>query len=177
MEQRISSDQLDAWCRRWLGAGPVQVLFEDQHLSVVRGLQLANGRRVVVKARPPEVRIAACMQVQRQLWQAGFPCPELLAGPAPLGTLVATAEAYHPGGTLLLPGPDAPRLYATALASLVARGPSPDTLPPLAPSPAWVAWDHERPSIWPIAEDTDTDLDASRVPPGWMTRRNACAVA
>jgi hypothetical protein len=105
------------------------VLFEAGHLSVVRGLELADGRQVVVKARPPEARLAAGVQVQRHLRAGGFPCPELLAGPAPLGALVATAEAYVPGGAPLPPGPDAPRLYTTALAASVALAPPVAVLP------------------------------------------------
>jgi hypothetical protein len=152
MDQLVSPDHLDAWCRRWLGAVPIGVLFAAQHLSVVRGLHLTDGRRVVVKARPPADRNAACVQVQRHLWAGGFPCPQLLAGPAPLGALVATAEAYLPDGTPLPPGPDAPRLYAAALAASVALAPPVTALPTLAPPPAWVWWDHDRPGIWPVPE-------------------------
>ncbi|MFN8515965.1 MAG: hypothetical protein U0232_28970 [Thermomicrobiales bacterium] len=167
MEQLVSPDQLAAWCRRRLGAEPVSLLFESQHLSVVRGLQLADGRQVVVKARPPDERIAACVQVQHHLWASGFPCPEVLVGPAPLGALVATAEAYIPGGTTLPPGPDAPRLYAAALAASVALAPPPTALPTLAPPPAWVWWDHDQPGIWPIADDTDANLNA-QPGPAWL---------
>ena len=47
---------LAAWCRRWLGAEPVAVLFRAGYLSEVTGLRLANGREVVLKARPPAAR-------------------------------------------------------------------------------------------------------------------------
>lgn len=167
MEQQASSDQFADWCRRWLGAEPVAVLFESGHLSVVRGLELADGRRVVVKARPPDERIAACIEVQRQLHAGGFPCPEVLAGPAPLGALVATAEAYLPGGTPLPPGPDAARLYATALAASVALAPPVAALPTLEPAPPWVQWNHDRPGIWPVADDTDADLN-TQPGPDWL---------
>jgi hypothetical protein len=69
-----------AWCRRWLGADPVEVLFRAGYLSEVTGPRLAAAR---------------------------FPCPRPLAGPAPLGALAATAEELVPGGHLLPPGPDA----------------------------------------------------------------------
>ena len=49
---------LAAWCRRWLGAEPVAVLFRAGYLSEVTGLRLADGREVVVKARPPAARMA-----------------------------------------------------------------------------------------------------------------------
>src|SRR5215510_6070466 len=84
---------LAAWCARWLGAQPTSVLFEVAHLSIVAGLRLTDGREVVVKVRPPAARLQACVHVQRHLWDAGFPCPQPLAGPHPLGTLTATAEA------------------------------------------------------------------------------------
>jgi hypothetical protein len=67
-------DALAAWCARWLGAPPMSVLFEVAHLSIVTGLRLADGREVVIKARPPAARLQACVHVQRHLWAAGFPC-------------------------------------------------------------------------------------------------------
>lgn len=163
----IVPDQLDAWCRRWLGAGPAGVLFEAGHLSAVVGLRLADGREVVVKARSPADRLAACCLVQHRLWAAGFPCPRPLAGPAPLGALLATAETCVPGGAQLAPGPDSPRLFAEALARLVALAPPPGALPALDPTPAWVCWDHDQLGIWPIPDDRDADLNA-QPGPDWL---------
>jgi hypothetical protein len=74
MQQLIQGDVLAAWCVQWLGAQPTCVLFEVAHLSLVTGLRLADGREIVVKARPPADRIQACVNVQRHLWAAGFPC-------------------------------------------------------------------------------------------------------
>jgi hypothetical protein len=51
-----------AWCRRWLGADPVEVLFRAGHLSEVTGLRLADGRGVVVKARAPSARRRGCVE-------------------------------------------------------------------------------------------------------------------
>jgi len=97
-------DALAVWCAQWLGAPPTRVLFEAAHLSIVTGLRLVDGREVVVKARPLAARLQAGVHVQRHLWAAGFPCPEPLAGPHPLGMLTATAEALVSGGTRLEPG-------------------------------------------------------------------------
>jgi Phosphotransferase enzyme family len=163
----FQGDALAAWCARWLGAPPTSVLFEVAHLSIVTGLRLADGREVVVKARPPAARLQACVHVQRHLWAAGFPCPEPLAGPHPLGTLSATAEAFVPGGTRLAPGADSPRLFAEALARLVRLAPPVTALPTLAPPPAWVCWDHDQPGTWPLPDDRDDDLN--RYPePIWL---------
>jgi hypothetical protein len=49
--------------------------------------------------------------------------------------LVATAEEYVPGGQQLELREDTPRLYAQALARLVALAPEAASLPTLAPSP------------------------------------------
>jgi Phosphotransferase enzyme family len=167
MQRLIQEDALAAWCARWLGTQPTGVLFEVAHLSIVTGLRLADGREVVVKARPPAARLHACVHVQRHLWTAGFPCPEPLAGPHPLGTLTATAEAFVPGGTRLEPGADSPRLYAEALAELIHLAPPVASISTLTPPPAWVFWDHDRPGTWPLPDDRDDDLN--RYPePAWL---------
>ena len=164
MPQPIPAADLAAWCHRWLGAPPVGVLFEAGYLSAVIGVQLADGRKVVVKTREPVARLVACVQVQRHLHAAGFACPEPLAGPAPLGALDATAEAYISGGELLAPTPDAPRLYAEALAVSVALAPPIAALPTLQPPLPWVFWDHEQPGIWPIPDERHIDLNAQPGP-------------
>ena len=99
MRELPTPSLLGAWCEQWLGAEPTDVLFHQGHLSQVMGLRLADGSAVVIKLRPPGTRLSACVVVQRHLWAAGFPCPEPLAGPAPLGALSATARyvAAHPG--------------------------------------------------------------------------------
>ena len=160
-------NELEAWCKTWLGAIPTQTIFEASHLSQVTGLQLADGREVVVKARPWEDRLKVCTQVQQHLWKAGFPCPETLVGPVRLRDQAISAETYIPGGEELVPSPDSPRLFAEALAQLVRLAPSPTSLPNLAPSPPWVWWDHQRPELWPPPDDRDTDLN-KYLEPAWI---------
>ena len=82
-----------AWCRQWLDAVPVGVLFHTRHLSDVWGLRFAQRPPAVIKIRPNHSRLVACTVVQQHLWAHSFPCPEPLAGPAPLGDRAATAEA------------------------------------------------------------------------------------
>ena len=109
------------------------------------------------------------MAVQATLAGAGFPCPRPLAGPAPLGRLAATAEELVPGGDLLPPGPGAAGRFARLLAELVRLAPVPAALPTLRPSPAWAAWDHDRPGLWPLPDDRDGDLD-DHPGPAWLDR-------
>jgi hypothetical protein len=160
-------EAVSSWCRQWLNDDPREVLFRVGHLSEVTGLRLASGLAVVLKVRPPSERMRACALVQRHLWRAGFPCPELLAGPAPLGDLTATAEALVEGGEQLPWAADAPRLFAQALARLVALAPSAASLPTLEPSPPWVGWDHAGPGTWPRPDDLAADLNA-QIGPAWL---------
>jgi hypothetical protein len=156
-----NSDTLAAWCQRYLGSVPEETLFTTGNLAKVFGLRLADGRRVVVKIRPSEARQVGCAVVQRHLWQAGFPCPEPLAGPVPWdgGSLAANAETLIPGGTPYPPddGPD--RAFAGLLARFIALAPGPDRVPDLAPPPAWIHWDHRFPGLWPPPDDRAADLN------------------
>lgn len=120
-----------------------------------------------MKVRQPTARLHGCFAVQMHLWTAGYPCPQPLAGPAPLGALVATAETLVDGGVELERTPAAARLYAEALSWLVRLAPRVSALPTLAPPPAWVWWDHDRPGTWPEPDDIDADLN-SRPGPAWV---------
>jgi Ser/Thr protein kinase RdoA (MazF antagonist) len=158
-----------ARCRRWLGAEPEAVLFRAGYLSEVTGLRLADGREVVIKARPPAPRLRGCLAVQAALAAAGLPCLQPLAGPAPLGRLAATAEELVPGGDLLAQGPDAAGRFARLLTELVRLAPDPAALPSLRPSPPWAAWDHDRPGLWPPPDDREGNLD-DHPGPAWLDR-------
>jgi Phosphotransferase enzyme family len=193
----FAPDALDAWCRRWLRAGAGEILFTGGHLSRVVGLRLADGREVVVKVRRAAGRLAACAAVQRALWQAGFPCPEPLAGPVPVrlrlagtrlagtqpggtqpggaqragagpdGEYAASAESMLPGGDVLGVAGDGAESYAGLLARLIRLAPDPATVASLAPSPPWTAWDHGYGGVWPPADDTAADLNA-HPETGWL---------
>ena len=163
---------VSAWCARHLGSGAEATLFSAGHLSRVFGLRLREGRTVVVKVRPAEPRLAGCTEVQRHLWQAGFPCPQPLAGPLPLGanathyavnaeTLV-TGGAPYPAAELSTQGAESAgaAAFAGLLARLITLAPAPDQVSDLAPPPAWVHWDHPYLGVWPPPDDRDVDLNA-----------------
>ena len=59
--------------------------------------------------------------------------------------------------------------FARLLAELVRRAPDPAALPTLRPSPAWAAWDHDRPGLWPLPDDRGGDLD-DHPGPAWLDR-------
>jgi hypothetical protein len=118
----------------------------------------------VVRVRPAAPRIAACTEVQRRLFDSGYPCPQPLAGPALLGEYEATAESHIAGG-VLLPGSAQP--FAAALAQMVHLAPRPGQMSSLAPAPPWAAWNHSQGGLWPWPEDLDVDLNKVDGP-GWI---------
>ena len=155
----IEDAVVEAWCVDHLGSAAVRRFFEASHLSSVVGVELADGRLVVVKVRDESDRLAACVAVQRLLFESGFPCPEVLVGPTPFAGRVATAEAYLPRGDVPA-RPPAAGPCARLLAALVDRTPAPEGHPDLRTVLPWVGWDHGGGGVWPATDDLDVDLNA-----------------
>jgi Phosphotransferase enzyme family len=163
----INAPSLAAWSDLYLGSPVVGELFRTGHLACVIGARLADGREVVVKVRPAAPRTAACTEVQRCLFGSGYPCPQPLAGPAPLDGYEATAESYIAGEAMLPASGRAAQPFAVALAQLVDQAPRPEQVPSLAPAPAWTAWNHDQGGLWPWPDDQDVDLNEIEGP-GWI---------
>jgi hypothetical protein len=163
----VDGASLAAWCTVQLGSPAESELFRTGHLTRVIGTRLADGREVVVRVRPAAPRIAGCAEVQRRVYDRGYPCPRPLAGPALLGQCEATAESYVSGGVMLPDSGRAARPFAEALAQLVHLAPPPGQVPSLAPASAWAAWNHGQGGLWPRPEDLDVDLNEVDGP-GWI---------
>ncbi|MGC7095820.1 phosphotransferase [Amycolatopsis lurida] len=142
-----------------LGSPPADEIFRTGHLSAVIGLRLADDREVVVKVRPDAPRIAACVDIQRHMFQAGYPCPQPLTGAEPFGEDVATAEAYVPGGTMLPSADHAASAFADAFARLIKLAPRPTEVSTLEPAPSWAEWNHNEDGLWPRPENHEVDLN------------------
>ncbi len=155
----VDPGRLTRWCVEHLGSPPAGEIFRAGYLSAVIGLRLGDGREVVVKVRPDSPRVPACVEVQRRVFQAGYPCPEPLTGAAPFGDRLATAEAYVPGGAVLPSADRAARSSAEAFARLITVAPRPAEVPGLDPAPSWAAWNHAEDGLWPRPEDPDVDLN------------------
>jgi hypothetical protein len=121
----VDPDRLARWCVEHLGSPPADEIFRSGFLSAVIGLRLADDRAVVVKVRPDSPRLAACVEVHRRMFQAGYPCPEPLTGATSFGADVATAETYVAGGAAL-PSTDHARAFAEAFARLIRLAPPAD---------------------------------------------------
>jgi hypothetical protein len=165
----FGTDGLDSWCAQQLRAGPVRVLWRTGHLSEVWAVELEDGREVVIKVRAGSPRLAACVQVQRLVWSAGFPCPEPLMDPSPFGAQgqVATAEMLVVGGGRLEPGADPPRLFAEALEWLVRSAATFADVSSLGPCPPWFGGGERRGQLWPKPPDRPFDLNA-QAGPAWL---------
>jgi hypothetical protein len=150
----VDPARLAQWCAEHLGSPPADELFRSGHLSAVVGLRLADGREVVVKVRPNSPRLTACVEVQRRLFDAGYPCPRPLTDAEPFGDEVATAEVHVTGGELLPSADQASTAFAEAFARLVKLAPRPAEVSTLDPPPSWVAWNHGGDGPWP----SDVDL-------------------
>ena len=150
-----------------LGSPAADEIFRSGYLSAVIGLRLDDDRAVVVKVRPSSPRVAACVEVQRRLFESGYPCPEPLTGAAAFGDDVATAETYVPGGAMLPSADRAAWAFAEAFARLVKLAPRPAEVSTLDPSPSWAAWDHAEAGLWPRPEDCDVNLNEV-AGPGWI---------
>jgi hypothetical protein len=146
-------------------------LMRAGHVSTVVGVRLCDGREVVIKVRPRAARLARCLAVQEQVADWGFPCPRPVSGVIDLDGWSTSVEQYLPGGT---PHPDTGRAagpFAVAFARLVELAPQ-AAAEDLRPAPAWNCWNHDRPGLWPVADDLTVDLD--RVGgPEWIDRAAA----
>jgi hypothetical protein len=160
---------LVTWCTSHLGSPIVDRFFGSQRLSAVHGVELADGRRVVLKVRAAQDRLVACAIVQEALWAAGIPCPRPLVGPHPLVSgprravaaasqghaatnslqLSVNAESWAGEGVAGL-GSLSPHGYGQLLARIVAAAPPVAELPTLVPDVPWLNWRHGDPDrLWP----------------------------
>lgn len=160
-------EALGGWCERWLGSAVAEVVFEAGSLSGVVGVRLVDGREVVVKARRSAPRLKTAYAVHRQVWRSGYPAPEPLVPPTPWDAdRSASAERLVRGGAPGGRGPDAAARSAKALAALIGITASAGDVGSLAPSPSWVAWDHQGSGLWP-SPDHGPDLNLV-VGPDWL---------
>lgn len=134
--------------------------FESGHLSAVIGIRLTDDREVVVKVRPDSPRTAACVDVQRRMFQARYPCPQPLTGATPFDGDVATAAAYVPGGATLPSADHAASVFAEAFARLIRLAPRPAEVSTLDPVLSWADWNHAGDGLRACPEENpDVDLN------------------
>jgi len=123
---RAIAEEIDAFCRRELGGGVARGLFHSASVGAVTGVELGDGRRVVVKAHQPERELSwlqEIVRVQMHLASRGLPATTVCGGPAPIGRGLAIVEAFVEGGAT--PDGHAPAVRAAiaeGLCAIVAAG-------------------------------------------------------
>ncbi len=145
----------------WLRAGRIDAVY---------GLELGDGRRVVLKAhrQPVDLRaLSAGIEVLGHLHTTGYPCPRPLAGPVRRdGQVLTVQSSLGEGAVPDARQPQVRRLFASSLAEHVdiLRGLEPvrNIAGGLGPGPAWTRY-HGGP--WPVPHDPIFDF--ARTPKGW----------
>jgi hypothetical protein len=165
----LVAGHIDDWCKQHLGARVAAARFYHESIGCVAGLELDDGRAVVVKAsRSTRDRayLETCHEVQTHLARSGFPCPRPIQGPERLGEAWLTCEELLDRGEC----PDAhePSMreaIATSLARMVALA------RPLSPRPALGAsWGRDLPEgrLYPAPHSPLFDFEATRAGAEWI---------
>ena len=150
---------LDAWARDRLGSGIAKVRFRAGRIDVVWGVELEDGRAVVIKIHRTPVDMdatRAARDAQRLLTVAAFPCPTPLAGPDEVEEHVLTAETLIEGEIPDGRNPATRKLLAEGLARHIEllKG-EPELLRRAGPGPSWCQY---QAGPWPVPHDTIVDF-------------------
>lgn len=162
----ISQETLSAWCVARFESPLSAIIFESGYSSAVLGIILGDDRRVVLKVRHWHERLVSCWRVHRQMWEAGFPCPEPIGPPERQDNLAISFEKYLPGGKPLYPGRDTAEELGRVLAELVKMASLIIDCPNLYPSWGFLRWDDPG-DTWPLATDIAEDINM-RNDPAWI---------
>ena len=172
----VPAPQVLSWFSQYtsehLGQAIRCVRFRAGRIDAVWGVELADGREVVVKAhrrpvdgRPVDLQaLAAATRAQSLLVAAGYPCPRPCCGPDEVAGHVLTAEAMlERGAAVDGRDPVIRRLLADGLARHVDLLRQDGTLAQRAGSgPSWCRYQH---GPWPTPHDAIVDL--TTCPPGY----------
>jgi hypothetical protein len=141
-----------------------RALFYEASTGAVAGLELAGGRRVVVKVQLMRFeRVFALGAVQATLAARGFPCPKPIGAPSALGNGVARVEALlDRGGRADV---RVPELRSEVAAKLFEMGEL-----SVAPPSLGASWFSGLPRgrVWPRPHNAKLDFEATRAGAEWI---------
>lgn len=160
---------IDTFSRSELGSAVAEGLFYESSQGAVSGIRLEDGRRVVVKAHPPEQPLAflrAVYEVQHNLSRRGYPCPRPLLAPRPLARGHAMSEELVDSGSYAdAHDPTIRRMMAERLAELVRLTRDLTALPGLRPGLV-SRWLPDK--LWPTPHSAIFDFEATTVGSEWI---------
>lgn len=118
-DPRQIAQALDVTCLRELGASIARPRFYEASIGAVAGVELEDGRAVVIKAHQPDwphERLQEIVRLQRHISQQLGWAPDVLAGPVALGAGLAVIEPLLQRGEWLDPHQaEGRRAYARSL--------------------------------------------------------------
>lgn len=161
---------LDDFCQRELSSPVAEFLFFESSQGAVCGIELADGRRIVLKVHQCSRSLDflhAVVQVQYYLIHNGYPCTRPLLGPRPIANGTAIVEALVDEGVYRdAHEPAIRRSMAEMLAWLVKLTWTPETIPGLQPS----ALDLRLPVgvTWPTPHSKLFDFEATTAGAEWI---------
>ncbi|MDD9934841.1 MAG: phosphotransferase [Myxococcales bacterium] len=164
------AQRLERLCDEELGAVIVDCAFYRASVGCVAGVELEDGRHVVLKVHQPmrsAEQLRACAAVQALLAARGFPCPEPLLAPTALAGLasLATAESFLPPGDRRdAHEPQVRRALAAALQRLIALA-DPERVAQGLTS-AWFTG--LGPRLWPRPHNALFDFEATTRGAEWI---------
>jgi hypothetical protein len=170
-----TASALESFCVEILSSPVRACLFYSSHTGATAGLELADGRRLVVKAHQTWMSDAAHLRavvlVQQRLVSAGFPCPRPLLGPVPFGAGLATVEELlDQGEECDAHQPSLRPAMAKLLHDLVCVAGS----PPSGMRPGFLQMHND---LYPRPHHRSYDFERTAVGAEWIDRRAAEALA
>jgi hypothetical protein len=160
---------LDAWARDRLGSAIVDVRFRAGRIDAVWGVELQDGRAVVIKAHRTPVDLEAAratIDAQRTLAAASFPCPVPLAGPDEVNGRVLTAESLIVGARPDGRQPATRRLLADGLSRHInILAAHPDLIRRAGAGSSWCRYQG---GPWPVPHDTLVDFQSTVIGFEWL---------
>jgi hypothetical protein len=160
---------LDAWGLGRLGSAIADVQFRAGRIDAVWGVELQDGRAVVIKAHRTPIDLEAAratVDAQRALAAADFPCPSPLAGPDEVDGRILSAETSIVGPRPDGRQPATRRLLADGLARhieiLRART---DLVGRAGAGPSWCRY---QAGPWPVPHDSLVDFESTVAGFEWL---------
>jgi aminoglycoside phosphotransferase (APT) family kinase protein len=160
---------LDRWVQSRLGSPIADVRFRAGRIDAVWGVDLQDGRDVVIKAHRAPVDLGAVhatVDAQRALAAADFPCPVPLAGPDEVDGRVLTVETLIVGAKPNGRQPANRRLLAEGLARHIEiLRAHPYLVRRADPGPSWCRYQG---GPWPVPHDTLVDFGVTVAGYEWL---------